>query len=485
MTKPTRTRSRTSMGSSSPASDSLEGFAAFCRLLVLEDGSPFELHDFQRRMVSDYFGGARETLVLVSKKNGKSTLLSALALHHLLVTRDAECVIAAAARDQAEILLRQAQGFIRRSPGLADRLTVQARTILGTGSGRIRILASDAQTADGVIPTLALVDELHRHRSADMYGVFRDGLGPRQGRMITISTAGDDDMSPLGLMRRAAYKLPGLTRDGAYRYARSENGEYVMHEWALEPTDDRNDIGLVKLANPAPWQTEDALRQRKDSPSMTAAQWARFACGVWMREEDSAISAVEWADCAREYPGIPDGADIRIGVDLGWKWDTTAIVPHYLTDDGTAVVGDPVIVTPPRDGNSTPKDRLLAPILELARQFNVRAIVLDPEADGEIFAQDLEAHDFTVIAHSQKPQTMALAAERLMTAVRERTIRHPDHPEFNAHVLNAALKSAAGEQYRFVKPKSKRPIDGVIALAMVHSVAVGGDETQEPFFAWA
>ncbi len=95
------------MDSRSPASDSLEGFAAFCRLLVLEDGSPFELHDFQRRMVSDYFGGARETLVLVSKKNGKSTLLSALALHHLLVTRDAECVIAAAARDQAEILLRQ------------------------------------------------------------------------------------------------------------------------------------------------------------------------------------------------------------------------------------------------------------------------------------------------------------------------------------------------------------------------------------------
>ena len=44
------------------------------------------------------------------------------------------------------------------------------------------MLAADEATADGVIPTLALVDELHRHRSAGLYGVFRDGLGPRTGR---------------------------------------------------------------------------------------------------------------------------------------------------------------------------------------------------------------------------------------------------------------------------------------------------------------
>ena len=32
-------------------------------------------------------------------------------------------------------------------------------------------MAADSDTADGVIPTLALVDEeLHRHRNADTYG---------------------------------------------------------------------------------------------------------------------------------------------------------------------------------------------------------------------------------------------------------------------------------------------------------------------------
>ena len=72
-------------------------------------------------------------------------------------------------------------------------MTVKQREIVSVrDDGRVRVLASDVDTADGVIPTLALVDELHRHKSADLYGVFRDGLGPRGGRMITISTAGDD-----------------------------------------------------------------------------------------------------------------------------------------------------------------------------------------------------------------------------------------------------------------------------------------------------
>lgn len=468
----------------------LETFDRFCSgVLRKEDGSPFVLEDFQRRMLNDFFTGTTETLILMPKKCGKTTVLAALALYHLLSTPDAEVVIAAASRDQATILYDAAAGFVRRSERLPDlvyvrRGTRELRAV--KDAGRIRVLAAGVDTADGVLPTLALVDEQHRHKSADLYGVFRDGLGPRQGRMITISTAGEDDMSPLGLMRRAAYELPGMERDGAYRYARSPDGGYVMHEWALEPDEDRTDMAIVKRANPASWQTEEQLRRRHDSPSMTAAQWARFACGVWMREEDNAISAVEWAACAEEYEGIPDGAEIRVGVDLAWKWDTAAIIPHHLRADGIALVGEPVIVVPPRDGTSTAKDELLRPILRLRDRYRITAVVMDPAADGEVFAQDLEEHGLEVFAHSQDPAPMSLAAERLMTSIREKTIRHPDHAELNSHVLNAALKATGGEKYRFVKPRSKRPIDGVIALAMVHSAAVGEPPpaAPEPWFAF-
>src|SRR5262249_52023703 len=134
-------------------------------------------------------------VIVIPKKNGKTTLLGALALFHLWVWPEAECVIGASSRDQARILFKQAAGLVRRS-GMNDRFDVKSgygeiRLAGMTKDGpRVRVLAADANTADGVIPTLALVDELHRHPSGELYGVFMDGLGPRGGQMVTISTAG-------------------------------------------------------------------------------------------------------------------------------------------------------------------------------------------------------------------------------------------------------------------------------------------------------
>ena len=70
---------------------------------------------------------------------------------------------------------------------------------------RVRVLAADANTGDGVIPTLALVDELHRHPSGDLYGVFRDGLGPRDGQMVTeILESGQRSLEQDGVPVRIA-----------------------------------------------------------------------------------------------------------------------------------------------------------------------------------------------------------------------------------------------------------------------------------------
>ena len=457
----------------------LDLFAAFCRqALTVETGEPLELHDFQRRMLTDLFDGVRETLILIPKKNGKSTLLGALALYHLCTTPDAECVIAAASRDQAGIMLRQAQGFIRRSSSLQARLKVKQREIVHTKhGGRIRVLASDVDTADGVIPTLALVDELHRHRSSDLYGVFRDGLGPRDGQMVTISTAGDDSESPLGKLRTLAHSQPGIVKDGAYRYVKTPG--FAMHEWALDPEDDRDDLQLVKLANPAPWQTPEALQERHDSPSMAAWQWARFACGVWLAGEESAISDKEWRACSSSGTAIPRGAKgVHVGIDLGWKWDTTAIVPVWRPDGvDTFHVHTPVIVVPPHDGTATAEEDIWAPIETLADLWPQITFVLDPNAGGEQLAQridrDLSAR---VVTHSQMATPMALAAQRLSELIATGKLQHPDDETLNAHVLAAAARPV-GEGFRFVKQRKKKlPIDGVIAMAMAVSTIIGNDD---------
>lgn len=468
------------MTSSPPAEPSeLDIFADFCeRTLTAEDASPLALHPFQRRMLGDLFEGTRETLILIPKKNGKSTILAGLALFHLCSTPDAECVIAAASRDQAGIMLRQAQGFIRRSPALQERLKVKQREIgHRTLGGRIRILASDVDTVDGVIPTLALVDELHRHKTADLYAIFRDGLGPRNGKMVTISTAGDREDSPLGQLRQTAYALP-MEVDGPYRYARL--GSFAMHEWALAPDDNRDDIALVKLANPAPWQSEKKLRDAKASPSMQPWQWARFRCGVWMAGEEGAISVKEWHACAGGK-GIPAGSNgVIIGIDLGWKWDTTAAVPIWMDDAGIIQVGQPRIIVPPRDGTTTLFEDIWQPLEEMHDLYGEVTFVLDPEAGGEQLAQRLDSElSGRVATHSQKVGPMALAAQRLSEAISAKRIAHPDDEDLNLHVLAASAK-AVGEGWRFVKSrKQPRPIDGVIALAMAHSVLLSEPEPKQ------
>jgi phage terminase large subunit-like protein len=465
----------------------VEQFAAFCGELTLEDDSAMVLEPFQRRMVRDFFAGAIETLILVSKKNGKSSLLAALALYHLLVTVDAECVIAASSRDQATILLRQARGLIRRSPALSRLMTVKQREIVSTvDGGRIRVMASDENTADGVIPTLALVDELHRHKSADLYGVFRDGLGPRAGRMITISTAGDDETSPLGVMRAAAHKLPTVERDGAYRYCRNSDGSYVMHEWALEADDDLGDMDVVKRANPASWQTVEALRRRHESPSMTPWQWARFACGVWVKGEGSAIQPQDWDALFEDGVEIPAGSPVWVGMDLGWVKDTTALVPLWWEREDRRVIGEPVILEPPGDGTLLDDRKIVGALLGLADRFEVLGVVYDPAAGAQQMVQQLEReHDITFVEHSQKSSPMSLADGRLMEAIRRKALVHNGNRVLRQHVLNA-VEVPLGPVFRFDRPKrgARVPVDALTALSMANSTAVAeAERSMEPMVA--
>lgn len=466
------TRSKTNSHESGSGRPQAETFDRFCRELLLPDRKPLTLEPFQHRLIADYFEGVRETLILIPKKNGKTTLLAALAIYHLLTTPDAACYVGASSREQARILYDEAAGLIRRSGWVDDQVKIQGgylRILNKSDSGFIKVLAADANTADGVIPTLALIDELHRHKSGDLYAVFRDGLGPRQGQMVTISTAGDDLDSPLGKTRAQARAIPGIVHEDAYRYARSDSLSF--HEYALEPDDDRDDLDVVKRANPASWQTVDELSKRHSSPTMRSWEWARFACGVWVYGEDTAISDTEWAACSEAGVEIPKGAEnVHLGVDIGLRRDTTALVPVWRESDETPyIVGHSTILYPPEGGSVQVKE-ILEAVENYAARFPEMTVVIDPNAGGELIADRIENDlGIEVTIHSQQPRPMALAAQRLTTAIATRNLRHPDDPELNRHVLSAVPKTV-GETWRFGK-SSKRsvPNDGVIALAMAVS----------------
>ncbi|MGZ4403840.1 MAG: terminase large subunit domain-containing protein [Gaiellaceae bacterium] len=60
-------------------------------------------------------------------------------------------------------------------------------------NSRIQVFSADEErTGDGVIFTLALLDELHRHRDMKLYRTWRGKVGKRTGaQLVVISTAGE------------------------------------------------------------------------------------------------------------------------------------------------------------------------------------------------------------------------------------------------------------------------------------------------------
>ncbi len=259
----------------------------------------------------------------------------------------------------------------------------------------------------------------------------------------------------------------------------------MLHEWSLSPDDDRDDLELVKTANPAPWITVYALRERHDSPSMTPWAWARFACGVWMFGQDGAISAKEWAACAEQGIEIPGGsAGVHVGIDLAGATTPPPWCP-FAAMASSSTVHPPRILNPPADWTSLSVEEIFDVVEEWAERWPALTFVLDPNAGGEQLAQriDAEVPNVTVATHSQRPTTMAMAAQRLSEAIATGKIRHPDDEALNAHVLAASARPV-GEGWRLVKArKSAAPIDAAIALAMAVSTVIGGEA--EPEFATA
>lgn len=464
---------------------SLRGFKQFCKVLKLENGTPMALEDFQCQMLVDHFGESIETLIIISKKNGKSTLLAALALYHLIVTDDAECVIGAASRDQATILYDQGAGFVRRSPALAARVDVKRgyREMRSRkDSGRIRVLAADVDTADGVIPTLALVDELHRHKSAGLYGIFRDGLGPRSGRMVTISTAGESEVTPLGMMRQAALSLPNIERDDAHVRCASADSQYVMHEWALSKNDDRDDMSVVKLANPASWQTISALRSRHDSPSMLDWQWARFACGVWVSAEEWWISGEEWHSLASSER-LADSDMITLGFDGSRTGDSTALVACRVDDGLLQLLA---VWESPADGRpwEVPVDQVDVAVSDAMERYRVVRGYFDPPLwRSEIEGWAREFGENSVRKFDTTKVRMQGAVERFRTDVTARTLQYAGSEVLTRHILNAQVKEARGGGYWLSKsrPGGGDRIDAAVAAVLAYEAradALASGETQ-------
>jgi phage terminase large subunit-like protein len=468
----------------------LEHFEHWTRRLVLDNGEHLRLEDFQREFVTDVFGagGQTECWLIVPEGCGKTTLIAGLALYGLRFTPDALIPVAASSRDQARIMYRQAKGFLRRSQLDDDDFWFESfdgyrridlrgpgRTKRGEVLGSIEIHAADAGTGDGIIPApYAFLDELHRHKSLDLYETWRGKLDKRNAQSVAISTAGEAGGAFEQTRERVRQETPIVERRPGFMRCRSER--IVFHEFALEEGGDPDDMDAVKRCNPLPSITTETLRAKRFSPTMTPQHWGRMVCNTPMRSTTAAIQEREWWD-ARTDEQIPPGQPVAVGLDVGWKWDTTAAVPLWWRDEEFRLLGPASVLVPPRDGSSLHPSLVERMLVEIHERNPIHTVVMDISRAEQLsvwIADELEA---LVI---DRAQTNAFAVEdynRFLEALREGWLKHTGGLDLTRHALNAVARVLPRGDARFDRPSTTRSggeqelrvIDALQAAAMVHT----------------
>lgn len=456
----------------------VEHFRRWARGLILDSGEPWNVEPFQLAFVADLFTGVPVAWLVVPEGNGKTTLAAGLALYHIQHTVSGYVPVAASSRDQAEWVYRQAAGFVARS-GLEHEVVClegYRRIRCDAMDSRIQVFAADDRSGDGVIPTLACLDELHRHRDLALYRTWLGKLDKRGGQLLAISTSGEVG-SEFEAERLRLRESGHVTRRGCH--VRIEvPGVAVMHEWSVPPGADVEDLEIVKAANPCRRITIESLRRKRSLPGMTVEHWSRFTCNRPVRAQTSAIQEREWD--ARAWPDpIPEGEAVWAGLDVAWQWDTTALVPLWWGAE-LRLLGEATVLEPPRDGTSLDPARIEQALLDLHRRNPIHTLVMDVHRAEQLAAWTEAELGCRVIAWRQRNAQKAVDFERFMEGLRHGLLRHTGGARLRAHALNAVARMLPGGQVRFDRARpprgavvaDRRVIDALDAAAMVYSAAV-------------
>ena len=165
-------------------------------------GEPIYFEPWQIFLISQVYGWKRadglrlrrSVYIEVPRKSGKSTLCSVLCLYHLMADQEASAEVysAATSRDQARIVFGDAQVMARGSSDLSKHLTINRSAIaFQRANSKFEPLSADAGSLEGRSPSFSVIDELHVHKTPEVYDVLNVASGAReQPLLFAITTAG-------------------------------------------------------------------------------------------------------------------------------------------------------------------------------------------------------------------------------------------------------------------------------------------------------
>lgn len=311
-------------------------------------GEPLVLEEFQQRFIKAVYDnphGTRRAYLSMARKNGKTALIAALLLVHLVgpeARQNSQLVSGAMSREQASLVFNLAEKMVRMHPRLDQivRVIPSGKRLVGLPlNTEFRALAAEGTTAHGGSPVFAVLDEVGQIRGpqSDFIDAIETSQGAHEDALLAVistQAAADTDLFSIWL-------------DDA---AKSNDLTIVSHVYSAPKGCDLLDEEAWHAANPAlgKFRSEADLRAQLSRatrmPTMESSA-RNLLLNQRVSREAPLLSPRVWAACGAQPK--PLAGKVFGGLDLSARNDLTALVlicqidsvwsihPHFWTPEAT------------------------------------------------------------------------------------------------------------------------------------------------------
>lgn len=424
----------------------------------------------------------------VPTKNGKSTQASAAGLYFLTADGEAEpeIIVAAAAKPQARIVLNQARRMALTSPLLLDHLRVLVNSIEAPRSGGImRAVAADAALQHGGSPSANIIDEIHAHKSDDLFtALTKSGAARDQPFTFWITTAGGTGEGLLALLYAQMTSGSGKleVRPGLKIYRDREHG-ILIYWYGADNEDDIEDPAVWERVNPSLGITIERTWLSSQFAKMKARNalldWSMYHLNRFVPRSEKAVNIEAFKACNRPElvlkPELPVGVGIYRSADLA---QAAVIVAQRQGADLVVRVKH----IPPDATGSAPAAAIKTECRRLAEAFP-RAMASDPKTKaplaGPAFAfaswtlretaNDLADEGLNMVEFTLYPSVMAPASSLAADLIATKRLAHDGDLLLTAHVdMTDARITDRGSQWE----AAKVPQHNASAIALPPAIAM-------------
>lgn len=488
--------------------------------IKLEPWQVFILHTTFSWKTTEGIRRFRRVYIEVPRGNGKSSLSSGVALFCLCGDREpgAEVYSFATTRDQAKIVFGDAKEMARQNPKLKRAFDLQ---VLATSlyvpktNSYFQAKSAEGSTLDGLNTHLAVIDELHAHKTRAVYDVVETSLGKRRNSLMwVITTAGFDTAG-------ICYEVRSFVKQILNKEAQDESQFGIIY--GLDEGDDWTSEEALQKANPN-WGVSvrpeiiTSLQAKAIARLSAANNFKTKHLDVWCSAASSWMDMPAWNLCRRSI-ALSDfeGFDCYMGLDLGAKNDLTAKVLVFPVEEngrlnyyvfGTYYAPRAALL---KSGNSqydgwetlgylkvtegavTDFNQIEADILEDCSRFRVKSVAYDPWQATQL-ATRLSDNDVPMVEYRNTVQNMSDPMKWLEALVQDKRLIHEGDPALTWMMGNVVAKRDFKDNVFPRKEVYENKIDGAVALIMALGLCVNEEnagafqeyeaDSEVPFFSW-